>query len=159
METWKEMIERREREEREFFERYANAPEELEAVLNKAISKIEAHGYMVHSRENRYLGMLCEECPVVYEILKSDYSTLYGYGTCSAEAIVRFSEGLEDSTDVSEDMDHEDAHITKPPMETAVRQAMEREYDDCYNEGEEGYNPYRTGSAPTYKHTKKVEEE
>jgi len=155
METWKEMIERREREEREFFERYANAPEELEAVLNKAISKIEAHGYMVHSRENRYLGMLCEECPVVYEILKSDYSTLYG----SAEAIVRFSEGLEDSTDVSEDMDHEDAHITKPPMETAVRQAMEREYDDCYNEGEEGYNPYRTGSAPTYKHTKKVEEE
>lgn len=160
METFKEMIERREREAREFEERYANAPEELEAIVKKAIATIEAHGYIVRSYENRYLGKLNEECPIAYEIMRGDYSTLYGYGTCSAEQVVRFAEGLEDPDDTVEDADHEDDNATETPVEPEALQAMEKEYDDCYNEGEEGYNPYRTGSTPTYKpHEKRAEEE
>lgn len=44
-----------------------------------------------------------------------------------------------------------DEKLRSEKAERMERQAKERNYDNIYNEGGEGYNPYRNGDAPTYK--------
>lgn len=134
METFDEMIARREREAREFEARYANDPEKLDADLNKAIQALEKSGYIVRAYDNQ----------AAYEIMHSDCSTVYGYGTCSAEQVMRFAA----ETCEAEVLNAEPVELA--PLYGAD-QAKEREYDQVYNEGGEGYNPYRIGSAHTYK--------
>lgn len=146
METFEEMIARREREAREFAERYANDPEKLAADLNKAIQALEKNGYIVRAYENCEFGKRSETLPVAYEIMHSDYSTVYGYGTCSAEQVMRFAaENCEDGA-----QNAETAEAAEPAPLYGADQGKEREYDQAYNDGGEGYNPYRIGSAHTY---------
>lgn len=133
METFEEMIARREREAHEFNERYANATEKLASDLNKAIKALEKNGYIVQA---------CDD-PAAYEIMHSDCSTVYGYGACSAEQVMR----LAAESCGAEAQSAETAELA--PLYGAD-QAKEREYDQAYNEGGEGYNPYRLGSANTY---------
>lgn len=148
METFEEMIARREREDREFAERYANDPEKLAADLNKAIQALEKNGYIVRAYENCEFGKRSETLPVAYEIMHSDYSTVYGYGTCDAEQVMRFAAN---ACNVATDADNDaDAETAEPAPLYGEDQDKEREYDQAYNEGGEGYNPYRIGSAHTY---------
>lgn len=155
METFQEMIERRERESREFYERYANDPEQLSADLEKAISSINKCGYIVKAEENLEFGKVNEKRPVVYSIMHSDWSIVYGFGSCDDEQVIRFAaehcgRSAEDETDGKTS----ETKFAHPDQE------KEKKCDLVYNEGEEGYNPYRMGSIPTYKPQKKqVEEE
>lgn len=144
---FEEMIAQREKETREFARKYENAPEKLAADLAKAIETIEAKGYIVRSYENREFGRLNEEQPVAYEIMRSDYSAVYGYGTCSAEQVMRFAARTCSASENSETV----AETAEPTSAYGTDQGKEREYDLVYNEGGEGYNPYRIGSAPTYR--------
>lgn len=133
METFEEMIARREREAREFNERYANDPEKLAADLGKAIQALEKNGYIVRAYDN----------PAVYEIMHGDRSTVYGYGTCSAEQVMRFAAKTCEA-------EAQNIETDEPAPFYRADQNKEREYDQAYNEGGEGYNPYRLGSAHTY---------
>ena len=145
-ESFEEMIARRERESREFTERYANNPEELAALVRKTIKAVEANGYIVRAYENREFGKLNQELPVAYEIMNADYTTVYGMGTCDAEQLVRFAGRMEAAEGEKEIEGTETAYA---PLYGADPE-KEQEYDDTYNEGGEGYNPYRIGSANTY---------
>lgn len=147
---FEEMIAQREKEAREFARKYKNAPEKLAADLAKAIETIEAKGYIVRSYENREFGRLNEEQPVAYEIMHSDYSTVYGYGTCDAEQVMRFAKDHCSSTDETDGATAETTGTILDAQRRIANQKKEREYDLIYNEGAEGYNPYRLGSAPTY---------
>lgn len=139
--TFDEMVAQREREALEFNAKYADNPEKLAADLDAAIKSIESKGYIVHPYEDPCAGQ-------VYAILYSDYRTVYGYGTCDAEGVMYFSSSVCDSADVEDGTD-EDGTVKVYPAYGA-NQKKEREYDLIYNDGGEGYNPYRIGSAHTY---------
>lgn len=116
--------------------------------LEKAIEVIQSKGYTVRSYANYYAGELSENMPVAYEIITSDYVTLYGYGTCSAEQIILFAEMLA-STAIDNAVSKKETIVTVPTI--YANHEKEREYDLAYNEGGEGFNPYRIGSAHTYR--------
>lgn len=150
MDTLREMIARRKRESKEFYAKYENKPEQLAEDLSKAIRKIEKSGYIVWAYENRDFGRLNEKLPIAYAILHSDYSTVYGLGTCDAETVMRFASAYCDGSTGVVETTTEKIKI-KTAQERAAEQEKEREYDLTYNEGGEGYNPYRIGSAQTYR--------
>lgn len=141
--TFDKMIAQRERESREFCKKYENNPEKLAADLDKAIQALKKSGYIVRVYENYEFGKRSETLPIAYEIMHSDHSTVYGYGTCDAEQVIRFAA----ETCKAEVQSAETAKLA--PLYGAD-QEKEREYDQTYNEGGEGYNPYRIGSAHTY---------
>lgn len=143
--TFDEMIAQREQESREFYKKYENNPEKLTADLNKAIQALEKNGYIVRTYDNYKFGKRSETLPVAYEIMHSDYSTVYGCGTCDAEQVIHFAN--------NKCKDKVDNAATKAEEITPLYgadQEKEQEYDQIYNEGGEGYNPYRIGSAHTY---------
>lgn len=147
MTAFKEMIAKREQEHREFAEKYEHNPEKLAADLSKAIQALEAKGYIVRKYDNYDLGKRSEVLPVAYEIMRDDYSTVYGYGTCDEEQVMRFAASVCDTSDEAESR----ADEAEPAPLYGDNQEKEREYDLTYNEGAEGYNPYRIWSAPTYR--------
>jgi hypothetical protein len=108
-------------------------------MLNETIKAIESKGYIVKASENRWLGELDEACPEVYEILNSDYSEVYGANGISPE-------GLADWLDLLAPVGDEGGNIIESVWDAAKedeRKANEKAWDDTYNEGAEGYNPYR----------------
>lgn len=152
METFEEMIARRESEAKQFEKKYAGNPERLAADLSEAIQAIEKSGYIVRAYENYEFGKRSDTLPVAYEIMHSDHSVVYGYGTCDAEQVMCFAvNACNVTTDADDDVDAETAETAEPAPLYGADQAKEREYDQVYNEGGEGYNPYRIGSAHTYK--------
>lgn len=139
METFAEMIAQRQKESDEFYARY-NTPKKLAAVLDSAIEALETAGYKVETYEH-------SECGTAYEILYSDNSPVYGFGTCDEETIVRAASTLRKNITDEEKNDK----VTEAAPLYGANAEKEMEYDDTYNEGGEGYNPYRIGSKPTYK--------
>ena len=84
------------------------------------------------------MGIVSETCPVVYEIMKPDYSTVYGAGGVSPDSLSYWADTLSQIV------------AAKTPAIKAFdadadadRRKKEREYDEMYNEGGDGYNPYR----------------
>lgn len=146
--TFKEMIAQREQESREFAEKYEHNPEKLAADLSEAIQALKTKGYIVRQYDNYEFGKRSETLPVAYEIMHDDYSTLYGYGTCDAEQVMRFAAGI--CSDPSTTEAETEIETTEPAPFYGTDQKKEREYDQAYNEGGEGHNPYRLGSAHTY---------
>lgn len=139
--NFEKIIAQREQEILEFNAKYAHNPEKLTADLNKAIKTIEAKGYIVRTYEDREAGQ-------VYEIMHSDHSTVYGYGTCNTEQVIRFASNICDKNNDSKNKTTDNS--TKISPNYRKNQEKEKEYDLIYNEGGEGYNPYRVGSAHTY---------
>lgn len=115
--------------------------------MTDVIKALESKGYIVKQSENRWLGKLDENCPVVYEILNPDYSAVYGANGLSferleawAKDLIGLAEGEEQAAIASEEI----KHSTYNKNDVAARKIKEREFDNLYNEGAEGYNPYRT---------------
>lgn len=108
--------------------------------MTTTISKIEAKGYIVKARENTWMGKLDAECPTVYEILRSDYSTVYGANGIGPDELDKWLDTLSDLTAEKPIVASDTAY---DPCKEAQRKTKEREWDAIYNEGGEGYNPYR----------------
>jgi hypothetical protein len=118
----------------------ASAAEAEDNMLNNAIKAIEAKGYIVKASENRWMGKLDESCPTVYEILKPDYSAVYGANGIAPENLdkwLKLPELVKAERAETETVTAYDATAE------AERKAKESEWDNIYNEGGEGYNPYR----------------
>lgn len=116
-------------------------------MLNETIKSIEAKGYIVKASENRWMGKLDESCPTVYEILKPDYTGVYGANGISPDNLDKWLRLPELATNKNE------TEATYDATAEAERKAKETEWDNAYNEGAEGYNPYRY-STPTTKEIK-----
>ena len=104
--------------------------------MTDTINTITAKGYIVNAIDNMEFGKINQFCPVVYEILKPDYTTVYGANSIAPADLVRWI----DLPDLNQ--------IKKPaPITVTVadpdRAKKERDYDNLYNEGAEGFNPYR----------------
>lgn len=102
------------------------------------IAAIEAKGYNARKMENIEMGVVNELCPVVYNIYDQDYSQVYGANGIAPEqlsnwlslpAINRKSSKAE-TNDINQQAESD-------------RKASEKDWDNVYNEGAEGYNPYR----------------
>ncbi len=108
-------------------------------TLNETIKAIEGKGYIVKASANTWMGKLNEACPVVYEICTPDYIAVYGANGIHPLRLATWSETLPQLT----------APKAKQPAKAetaearAIRQAKEKDWDEAYNEGAEGYNPYR----------------
>lgn len=105
--------------------------------MTSTIKAIEAKGYAVVASENRWMGKLDEECPTVYKILNPDNNPVYGANGIAPEELANWLESLEDLNETA---------AMKPTVytaDTAENAKKEKEYDNLYNEGGEGYNPYR----------------
>ena len=123
--------------------------------INNIIAKIEKYGYKVREHANIERGKLHEECPVVYAIYDAEtYQTLYGAGSVAPESLEKWLTWMigryGDKTD-SESKADETTETTETTERVKADVVKEREYDLIYNEGGEGYNPYRTGDTPTYR--------
>lgn len=109
-------------------------PEEIKQY-KEAISKIETKGYRVVATENRWLGKLDENDPVVYDIYKPDNTIVYGSNGTSARGLMHWANSLQE------------AKKKTPPQEIknakSYDEAKAKYFDWLYNEGGEGYNPYR----------------
>ena len=104
--------------------------------MTNAIKAIEAKGYTVVASENKWLGKLNEACPTVYEILNPDHSPVYGANGIAPERLVEWLDNLNNlSVSVTAE--------SKPAAYNPENAKKEKEYDSFYNEGGEGYNPYR----------------
>ena len=105
-----------------------------------AIEKLESKGYSVVKSANTYLGILNEKCPVVYDIYNPDSTRVYGSNSCSPETLQMWADTLPDAND-----EREEDHIAPAlaSAQEADRKAKEIEWDNLYNEGKDGYNPYR----------------
>ena len=106
-----------------------------------AIRALEAKGYSVIPSENKWLGKLNENCPVVYKIIDQDYETVYGCGGVGRETLIELVESLPDLTAPKATITTKTRIMTD--AEKAERARKAKDYDDMYNEGGEGYNPYR----------------
>jgi hypothetical protein len=104
---------------------------------NGTIKALEAKGYIVVKSDNMWLGKVDESCPIVYEILNPDYSAVYGANGIAPESLEKW---LDLPTVCIKNVSIK----TMSAKEYAKRQKKERSYDNLYNEGTEGYNPYRT---------------
>ncbi|MDP4117680.1 MAG: hypothetical protein Q8873_00605 [Bacillota bacterium] len=104
-----------------------------------AIKALEAKGYIVKAYENRSAGILSETCPIVYEIMRPDYSPVYGANAVSPDNLVNWLF----LRDLNAKARSAEAHPTFDAKKDAERMAKERGWDNIYNEGAEGYNPYR----------------
>ncbi len=120
--------------------------------INATIAKIEKYGYKVRKYANMWKGKLVEECPVVYEIYDAKtYQTLYGAGTVGPESLEKWLSWMVERYGEKADIEPKTAEtkaVSSKPVKPDVEK--ERAYDRLYNEGGEGYNPYRTGAEPTY---------
>ena len=141
-----EIMARRKRESEAFYA--SHSAEEIAAIAAKTIEALETRGYSVHKYDNYEMGVRSKTLPVAYEILDADYNTVYGYGTCDVEQLTKFLAWVEATAPSETKSDEPTRESTMIDME---RQVKEREYDEIHNEGAEGYNPYRLGSAHTYK--------
>lgn len=118
--------------------------------INTIIAQIEKYGYKVKEYANIEKGKLNEECPVVYKIYDAKtHQTLYGAGTVGPKSLEKWLAWMverygEKTDEVSKDVEDVEVETVKADVE------KEKEYDRVYNEDGEGYNPYRTGSTPTY---------
>jgi len=106
-------------------------------MLNKTIKAIESKGYIVKSSENKWLGKVNESCPVAYEILKPDYTVVYGANGISPDELIKWLT-LPDLVN----SESKPAVIHDAAVELDCK-ANEKSWDNTYNEGKEGYNPYR----------------
>jgi hypothetical protein len=109
-------------------------------MIKDAIRTLEAKGYRVIEIENKWMGKIDESCPVVYKIIDQEYETVYGCGGVEPETLTDLAESLPDLAPKAATT--EKAHIATD-AERAERAKKAKEYDDLYNEGGEGYNPYR----------------
>lgn len=110
--------------------------------INKAIETLEANGYIVKAEDNMSMGELNKECPVVYKIMRSDYSTVYGAGSVGPDQLADYVATLVPAVEEAEEVATETV-VAETTEEKAIRRAKEIEWDKTYNEGGEGYNPYR----------------
>jgi len=108
-------------------------------MLSETIKAIESKGYIVKASENRWLGELDESCPVVYEIINPDCTNVYGANGISPEGLEGWLEILAPIINENEKIIESVWDATKETK----RKANEKSWDDTYNEGAEGYNPYR----------------
>lgn len=100
--------------------------------LEEAIKALESKGYEVIARENRWLGKLSETYPIVYDIYNGS-DRVYGANAIAPESLELWL-----------DLPSVKKEEVKAPEETApIEEEKAKEWDDCYNEGGEGYNPYR----------------
>ncbi len=120
--------------------------------INITIAKIEKYGFKVRERANMWKGKLVEDCPVVYEIYDAKtHQTLYGAGAVGPESLEKWLSWMVERYGEKADAESKAAE----PKNVSVKPIMadvekECEYDRIYNEGGEGYNPYRIGAEPTY---------
>ena len=109
-------------------------------TTNEAISTLKSKGYKVYPVENAYLGVVNKECPIVYDICYANSEAVYGASSASPESLPMWAETLEKAEPKESISDwlkrYAIAEIKSSP-------AKEKEYDDTYNDGAEGYNPYR----------------
>jgi hypothetical protein len=106
-------------------------------MLNATIKAIESKGYIIKASENKWMGKLDETCPIVYEILNPDYTNVYGASGIAPEDLKKW-------LDLPALMKSESKpEIAWDAAKEAERKANEKDWDDTYNEGAEGYNPYR----------------
>ena len=104
--------------------------------MDSIIKAIESKGYIVKACENMEMGVLNQNCPVVYKILNPDYSSVYGANGISPDSLAKWVNLPAVKAPVTD-------RETISPVKDANRAKMERDYDNLYNEGAEGYNPYR----------------
>jgi hypothetical protein len=107
-------------------------------ALKEAIKTIEDKGYIVKEYANMSMGIVSETCPAVYEIMKPDYSTVYSASGISPNCLSYWAETLPQLTEAKTP-----AIKAFDAAADADRRKKEREYDEMYNEGGDGYNPYR----------------
>jgi hypothetical protein len=107
-------------------------------TTSDAIKIIEDKGYIVKEQANMSMGIVSETCPVVYEIMMPDYSTVYGAGGVAPDCLSDWAETLPQIMAVKTP-----AIKAFDADADADRRRKEREYDEMYNEGGDGYNPYR----------------
>ena len=105
--------------------------------MTNTIKAIENKGYIVKAEENMWLGKLNEECPVVYNIMAPNYTTVYGASGVAPESLAMWADSLPELNAPSSKA------TTHNAGNEAERASKEREWDNLYNEGGEGYNPYR----------------
>lgn len=102
------------------------------------IAAIEAKGYNVRKMENIEMGVVNELCPVVYNIYDQDYSPVYGANGIAPEQLsnwlslpaINRKSSKTDAVGIDQQAESE-------------RKVAEKDWDNVYNEGAEGYNPYR----------------
>lgn len=112
-------------------------------TIQETIKAIEDLGYVVIESENRWLGKLNEKNPVVYEILKKDYSIIQGAKGMGVNGLANWLEMLTEEAAAMKTAVKETATIATATMTEVERIAKEKAFDNLYNEGAEGYNPYR----------------
>ena len=106
-----------------------------------AIKTLESRGYTVISSANMWRGKLDEDCPVVYEILNPDHSEVYGANGLSINDLNKWL--------ILADLNKKPSEKALNEVVTTIEQkevlaSKELNYDNLYNEGAEGYNPYRS---------------
>lgn len=100
------------------------------------IAAIEAKGYNVRKMENIEMGIVNELCPVVYDIFDQDYSQVYGANGIAPDQLSNWL-----SLPVINRKSSEIETIDQ--QAESDRKTAEKNWDSVYNEGAEGYNPYR----------------
>jgi hypothetical protein len=105
--------------------------------MDDIIKAIESKGYIVRKIDNMFQGKLDEKYPKVYEILNPDYSEVYGANSIIPECLPDWLSLPDLNKKVIKEVPHRSSEDEK------ARKAKEVEYDNLYNEGAEGYNPYR----------------
>lgn len=106
----------------------------------KSIKELEEKGYIVMATENKWMGKVDEECPVVYNILNPDYTSVYGANGIAPEDLSSWNETLPDLTEKIKMT----SAVTLDTKGAATKKQKEIEFDNLYNEGSEGYNPYKS---------------
>ena len=109
-------------------------------TINEAISTLKSKGYKVYPVENIYLGVSDKECPIVYDICYANSQAVYGANSASPESLAIWAENLK-KTEPKESISEWLKRYASEEIKSDP--AKEKEYDNTYNEGAEGYNPYR----------------